>query len=232
MSGPQPLLKVNPKADYISAYTPTVAHLNPELYHLAHRVILLAAWGETMWGHMFGNLLHGAPLPSFAIYQRLESAAAKNAILLAAAESELPAEDFRRLQALQKAVAPIFKVRNQFAHHHWGHSPQIPNALLLSDPARELEWIKWGLQGTNLKDRNPDYSDATTAMQDTETDKTGVVVWSREALETRAVTSIGIMSELCLPGMHDRALEQARNDLFQWPRFAAALQRIEAKIPR
>ena len=37
-----------------------------------------------------------------------------------------------------KFSEPVFKIRNQFAHHIWGNCPSIPNALLLADPADRI----------------------------------------------------------------------------------------------
>ena len=235
MSGPQPLSRVNPKAEYRSTLGIAYADLYPDLYHIAQRVIAIASFGEQMWGHIFGNLLHAAPLPSHAIYQRLDSASAKKAILMAAAEAQLSDMDYRWLQALQRAIAPAYKVRHQIAHHLWGDSPQIPDSLLLADPIIMLEPVKWGHQSVILASQGKPFNEvANKAM---ELDRSKIVVWSKDALltavenMTAAVTCIRLMSEICLPGYPESAREQARGMLLKWPRFAESLENIQSKIP-
>ncbi len=66
--------------------------------------------------------------------QAVISAEGRTAAILAAAKHTLPDEDITLFDAVRVATNPSRKKRHAFAHHIWGFSPQIDDALLLMDP--------------------------------------------------------------------------------------------------
>lgn len=231
--GPQPLSKVNPKAR--PAFTRRGLPISPhsDLNEMVLTVISTASGGEQSWGLIFVSLLHANPVPSYAMYSGLDSASARKAILMAAAEAVLSAEDFMWLRALQKAVGPAFSVRHKFAHQIWSHSPDVPDALLLIDPGMMLEDITWSLEGFHQKARG----EPTSPKQ--MIDPTRIMVWSRKALEgavediTLTCNAISSMRQMLVGRQTPPSLtDQGRSTLLKWPRFAQALRHIQSKTPR
>jgi hypothetical protein len=70
--------------------------------------------------------------------QALTGAGGKRAAMDAAAKAALSAEDYPFYEALMKAIRSSRNRRNDFVHHLWGYSPDIPDALLLLDPKEAL----------------------------------------------------------------------------------------------
>lgn len=92
------------------------------------------------WAHNDGNL---AAILSFmlktdirtavAMYQAITSAEGKRAALLAAADNAREEWEAILLRAVLKANSGSRNQRNEFAHGIWGHSTDIPDAILLMD---------------------------------------------------------------------------------------------------
>ena len=92
------------------------------------------------WAHNDGNL---AAILSFmlktdirtavAMYQAITSAEGKRAALLAAADNAREEWEAVLLRAVLKANSGSRNQRNEFAHGIWGHSSDIPDAILLMD---------------------------------------------------------------------------------------------------
>jgi hypothetical protein len=89
---------------------------------------------ESRWSIILVNLVHADPRTGTAMYQALSSSEARRAALRAAAEVRLSKDDFLLFQAIVKVTTPQRNVRNHFAHHIWGRSPQVKDALLLAKP--------------------------------------------------------------------------------------------------
>lgn len=90
------------------------------------------------WSHIDGNLatilsrmLDADIAAGAAMYTALISGEAKRSALLAAARHKLSEHDFLLLQACFKATKASRDERNNFAHHIWGVSEDVEDALLL-----------------------------------------------------------------------------------------------------
>jgi hypothetical protein len=78
---------------------------------------------------------------ALAMYQALSGAEGKRAALAAAAAealSESP-DDLGLFRAVLKAIRPSSDRRNDYAHHLWGISDDLPDAFLLADPKA---WVR------------------------------------------------------------------------------------------
>lgn len=64
----------------------------------------------------------------------LMSSDGKRAAITAAARETLGDEDFQLYESIMKAIGPSRMRRNEFTHHLWGVSPEVPNALVLLNP--------------------------------------------------------------------------------------------------
>src|SRR5271156_4524441 len=73
-----------------------------------------------------------------AMLQALIGAGGKRAAMDAAAKSALSEEDCLYYDALMRAIKTSRNKRNDFVHHLWGISPDIPDALLLLDPTQAI----------------------------------------------------------------------------------------------
>jgi hypothetical protein len=169
------------------------------------------------------------------MYNALESERARREIILESAKVVLPRPDLYRLHATSIAVEPAFRVRNQFAHHLWGDSPDIPDALLLAQPETIIhDSVMYGLESVLRKQRGEPYEEV--ADKGANHDPTRIKVWRRRDLEaavddmTKAVGAIGRMSEICLPGQFETVRERARAMLEKWDRYPAAFKRAERRL--
>ncbi len=155
-----------------------------------------------------------------AMYEALSGGEARRAALEGAAKAALPEDDFLLFKAVEKVLGPARRIRNNFAHHIWGTTTEIPDALLLIDPKclREFEVQK---------------SDGRSLI----IERSLVYVWKeRDLKEARAAIHdglliLGILSE----GLAEKPLARpqigasARQQLLSRPPIAQALQRMSQK---
>jgi hypothetical protein len=93
----------------------------------------IAEWAdtETIIGLMLAILLDTDPDAALAIYSAVDSRSAQNKMILGAAKSKLPSEQYDLLTVtLKLAVTPVMKERDRYAHWCWAYSPEIPDALI------------------------------------------------------------------------------------------------------
>ncbi|MGP0058862.1 MAG: hypothetical protein ACLPID_06220 [Beijerinckiaceae bacterium] len=129
---PQPLSRVKRDAKFLFSTKALLDH--PELCSAAMRIIDIGSRIEHTWSLILVDLLKSDPRVGVSMYQALTSSDARRAALMAAAKVKLSSQDFLLFQACFEAVAPVRRLRNSFAHHLWGSSSDVPNALLLADP--------------------------------------------------------------------------------------------------
>ena len=134
---PQPLSRVNPNARY--SFTKDGIGAYPNLCARAMEIIHLHSIVEHRWSLILVEVLRADPKTGMAMYQALSSSEARRAALLAAAYAVLTQEDAFLFHACLEAGTPIRRVRNHFAHHLWGTSEDIPDAILLANPATFLQ---------------------------------------------------------------------------------------------
>jgi hypothetical protein len=223
---PQPILRVNPNATFRAGFG-SAREEHPDLYHLVMQTISMASYGEQMWAGLFVTLLRSSPKAAFASYYKLEAASARKAILLAAAKEVVMPEDYLRLLAVIKAIKPAIDTRNKFAHHLWGDSPEIPDALVLANPE---SWTQMHVDGAlSFLGPRPPPGEEPEIIQDL----SATFVWNRAALKsavetmTRAVTSVGMICELLsLNDSAAHARPKVRERLKIWPTYVQAFESI------
>lgn len=98
----------------------------------------IAEWAEieTVLGMFLGFLLHTSSKAALAMYAALENRAAQFRMLDAATKSELPSSHYDVISVLHTIyIRPAMRDRDRLAHWCWGHSPDLPNDLLISQPS-------------------------------------------------------------------------------------------------
>jgi hypothetical protein len=115
----------------------------------------IAEWAntETMLGLLLGFLLHAKARTALAMYMALENRAAQLRMLDSAAKVELDQRHYDVLTiVMERFVRPLMKTRDKLAHWCWGHSPDLPNDLLLMEPDEALLIHYRVLHGPGLLD--------------------------------------------------------------------------------
>jgi len=129
----QPLSTVNPSANH--GFVSDVLGKHPQFaVHIA-KVISLGSIIEHKWTAVFAHLMKSDLEAAAIVYRSLNSSAARRSILDAVAKLRLSDDDFRLMGMVRKATRQAQNLRNDFAHQLWGYSREIPDALLLIDPA-------------------------------------------------------------------------------------------------
>ena len=129
---PQPLSKVrhdatvNVLASNITSY--------PDLALLVMTVIDTWSRIDVELAIMLTAFLKADFIVVTAMLQALTGGEGRRAALLGAANQALSGDDLKLFNAVMKVIAPSRNRRNEFAHHIWNHSPEVPDALILIDP--------------------------------------------------------------------------------------------------
>jgi hypothetical protein len=94
---------------------------------------------ESFFGVFLGLALHSKPNTTLKMYMALENRAAQLRLIESIAQSELSIEQFDVFAiVMEKYLRPAMKHRDKLAHWCWGHSPDLPNDLLLMSPDEAL----------------------------------------------------------------------------------------------
>jgi hypothetical protein len=132
---PQPLSLVRSDASIFigNAGMPVFDH-NPTLGLLAMEAI--ASWSnvENFLLGLYLELLGGAGDRAAIAYLAIETQSAKTQAIRAVAQNVLSSENFELLTAILAVAKTSQKSRDKLAHHVWGFSPNLSDALLLIDP--------------------------------------------------------------------------------------------------
>jgi hypothetical protein len=182
---PQPLSKIR-KPVGVDLSTGKVLE-RPELAAIAMGTI--ATWSniDNGFAQMTSVFLQADFEAVTAMLAALTSSEARYAAIRAAAESALNDDDWRLFQAVDRAIKPSRKRRNEYAHHVWGISPTIPDALLLVNP-RYLAKFNAELDASLLKRaRQPDLKAPLTHP---ELDFSQIFVYRKRDLERDAKAAI------------------------------------------
>lgn len=134
---PQPLSRVKPGALFI----PDSECLKdkPKLTALVAAIFAYAARIEYWQSLLLVRVLGADADPAIAMFSTLRAQHLQLGALQAAAKAALSAQEFAVFITSTKVAEAVQAPRNQLAHWIWGHSPQLPNALLLADPDAETE---------------------------------------------------------------------------------------------
>ncbi len=98
---------------------------------------VIAEWSilESFMQGLFVTMLGANPGPAAAIYASLISPAAQKDAFRALAKISLSSDDEKDVfEAILKVFDTAIRPRNVIAHWEWGHSPNIPDGVLLGDP--------------------------------------------------------------------------------------------------
>lgn len=148
---PQPISRVLSDAELIIGARSVGTR--PELAVLVAEAIGIWSEVESRLGSILAFMLTANAVAVSAMYNEL-SAQAQRAILLAAARSTLSADDNLLFRAVVKQVTSSAKDRHKLAHWLWGWSPQLPDALLLCDPAYMRDYIAFAEENKELEAKN------------------------------------------------------------------------------
>lgn len=223
---PQPLSKVNRKATYRFGVDTFSRHSDLSPY--ISEVISLGAIADHEWATILIHLLKADAEAASAMYQALVSAEAKRAALTAAASIRLKGDDLALFNAVGKAVAHSRRLRNNFAHHIWADSPEVPDVLLLIEPEAlaevEVSWV-------------PALSQNPSGAEIKSIDKTRVFVWGKkELIEARNTAREGMLTVANLAQLfahpHHQAAAEIRSRLLSRHSVAQALQTQAPKKTR
>jgi len=135
---PQPLSRLAPRAGYeIGNVGCRTLAQRPQLAILAMEAI--AAWShvENFMLRMYVQMAGGQQADAAAVYLALESNSVKTKAINVLAERKLEPGNLRLLRALIKVAKSAQKERDKLAHWIWGSTPELPDALLLSDPRNQ-----------------------------------------------------------------------------------------------
>jgi len=137
---PQPISCVAPNVSImISNAGDRVLARHPDLAILAIEAI--ASWSnvESFMLNLYVQLMGGPDEIAATAYLALETQSAKTRVIRAVAEKVLSGDNLALLVAILAVAKTRQKSRNKLAHHVWGDSPQVPDAVFLTDPKSLLQ---------------------------------------------------------------------------------------------
>jgi hypothetical protein len=130
---PTPISTVNDRAAiHLSANTMVMW---PELAKYPMLVITEWSYIDHYLGTLLADMMHAGIPEALAIYQSIWSPDGRRKALTNVAETALAADGFSLFRAVMHGLTPSRDDRHRFAHHLWGYSPDLPDALLLA-PSR------------------------------------------------------------------------------------------------
>jgi hypothetical protein len=105
---------------------------------MAMQVIATGAQMEYRTGALLAHILHTGVRAGIAMFQSVSSEDGKRNMILAAAKAQMTDDDATLLEIVFGVNKSARGVRNSYAHHLWGHSDDLLDALLIIDP-RDLQ---------------------------------------------------------------------------------------------
>lgn len=215
---PQPLSRVRPKADiHVSANAISSVPLCA-----SHVVRVIATWAEidSDLAIILSKLLKADVEIGTAMYQALSGGEARKAAFMAAAKVSLAEWQFILVKAVFDATRASRNQRNDFAHHIWGQTPSIPDALLLMPPEVVLD------RHLSFMRAKPDPKTSALVLTPKSFDYDKIMVWrgtdfvnAVELALTAAVQFAYLYGAIGHP-----LIEQSRRLLLMEPRVQQALQ--------
>lgn len=136
---PQPLSKVAPKADSIKMGSTSHFENHPDIALHAMKVIAAAVTIETGFARILVSLMGAAPGTGVAMYLSLQADTVRRSVLRAAARHVLSDRDAELFEALLAVAKSATKLRHKLAHWTWGATPDVPDGLLICDPAEHFD---------------------------------------------------------------------------------------------
>ncbi|HEX8388329.1 MAG TPA: hypothetical protein VF636_04870 [Sphingomonas sp.] len=178
------------------------------------------------WAHidgdfatMFSHILKSDIEVGTAVYQAFNGTEARRLALFAAAEKGLPEWQAVALRAVWNAIKPSRDQRHQFAHHVWGFSEELPDALLLMHSSVIVE------RNISLRQRVQELPDGRGVIAPKDIDRSQVYVYREsdfKAAEQAAVEATFLVALLTMSIGH-MTLEVGRRQLLNHPAFQRAV---------
>jgi hypothetical protein len=132
---PQPLSIVNPDAGIqIGNSWDSPAKTRPQLALLSMNVVAEFSILESFVSSLFVKMLGPNPGPAAAVFAAIKNEVARKDAFRAVAKTVLNETEMDLLEAVLARFDTAARGRNKVAHHVWGHSPAIPDGVLLCDP--------------------------------------------------------------------------------------------------
>jgi hypothetical protein len=222
---PNPLSQVKPDAHIDMG--PYAMFARPKLAALVSATIAHWSYIETTKAEILGRLLGRQKSVGIALYLAVRSPTAQRAILDDAVAECMQPVDRPLYAAVMKAVAASQRRRNEFAHHLWGYSDDLPNALLLVDNKTSLSFERSLLEHNAGRLHEPAWT-AYPAY-----DLSQVIVFTEDDLEQSAMEA-GQAAEwvyLLLTVASRFEHERARQELFAEPRIQQFLRSQSSENP-
>jgi hypothetical protein len=182
---PNPLHKVKRDASSKFGYNSILE--KPEL--ATHVLDVVATWSycDAMMGAMLARFLKADA--AWVVQQMLEaltSSDARRAAFAGAAKAALSEKQYKVYEKVMKQIAPSRKTRHHFAHRLWGVSSELPDALLLMDPA-DFTRAQLTIAETINRIRKIRKGEAREPRPDANHEgELGIVVYTRKELEQAA----------------------------------------------
>ncbi len=129
---PQPLSRVRPRAAVMPS--PDAIALRPKLAPLIAEIIARWADIEANIGTVLSYVLRTEAGPIAAMLHAIISASAQMDMIHAAGSAKLFDPELETFEAVIKIARAAAKKRNAIAHHIWGYTTELPDALLLIEP--------------------------------------------------------------------------------------------------
>jgi hypothetical protein len=130
----QPLSQVK-SAAMLHFYPPDIMTVRPRLAPLIAECIAEWAQIECTLGIILAVILETEAQTGLAMYMSLTSLSNQMTVVSAAAKAKLTVADEELFSAVLMVVKSAAKDRHKFAHWCWALSDDLPDALLLLDPA-------------------------------------------------------------------------------------------------
>lgn len=135
----QPLSRVKPDTDLTHWGLPGAMEKRPALAAKVAQCISLWSEVEVRLGMFLSLLLHANQEAMLAIYSALDNRSAQLRAVESAALATLPTAHADTISALLTVkIRPAMKHRDKLAHWVWGHTEELPDALLIQDAANLL----------------------------------------------------------------------------------------------
>lgn len=225
---PQPLSSLpNVLNIHIGNSTDSPSRHRPALALAAMTVV--AEWSilESAMNGLFAHLLGSNPAPAAAIFSTIRSQSGQRDAMRAVIPTALPSDESRNIVfSMLDVYESASGLRNRAAHWVWGHSAQLPDAVLLGCPtalaayrARLAEFSNQMLQGCEAAppelDRRRIYS---YTLRDFEESSTRI---------QRAMLLAVMVTQALMHFAHAQPEGEARlNQLSNEPEIRAAMDRL------
>jgi hypothetical protein len=114
--------------------SPDAIALRPKLAPLLAEIIARWADIEANTGTILSYILRAEAAPSAAMLYAVRSSSAQMDMILAAGWAKLFDPELEIFEAVIQIARAAARKRNAIAHHVWGYTPRLPEALLLLEP--------------------------------------------------------------------------------------------------